>query len=70
MITFNQNVDLTIFESEDREIMESFKVNEPVNAKVIESSQSEHRGIKYVDIQFENGNVALGIDVNCFNVIN
>jgi hypothetical protein len=77
MITFNQNTDLNVIESYNdkendeiiKEIVESFKAGEVIDADPIENTLTEHRGVKYVDLQFADGAVALGVDQSYFKIV-
>lgn len=74
MIKFNTNVELEVIENFDEKndrildsSMEVFRAGQVVDADLL--NEDFHKGDEYVDIQFSNGNLALGVDKTLFEVI-
>lgn len=70
MITFKENITLTIVDGFDEETdnitsetIETFKAGEKVDADIVSENGN------YVDIQFGDGGVAMGVQRTSFDVV-
>ena len=74
MISFKTDTQLELVTSFDEktdtitgEETETFKAGEPVDADII--NEEETKGETFVDLQFGDGSVALGVQRDCFDIL-